>query len=177
MLMLLEQNGNELRAPYSKALEDGIFELRVQQGTDITRILYFFMVGHKIIITNGFVKKTQKTPQREIELAKKYRAEYMERIKNMSDFREYLNEQLSNPEFRKEWNDLEPEFNTIQAMIDARKRCKMTQKELAERTGIDQSDISKIETGNANPALSTLKRLAEGMDMILKLEFVPKGVK
>lgn len=81
MLMLLEQNGNELRAPYSKALEDGIFELRVQQGTDITRILYFFMVGHKIIITNGFVKKTQKTPQREIELAKKYRAEYMERIK------------------------------------------------------------------------------------------------
>lgn len=95
----------------------------------------------------------------------------------MSDFREYLNEQLSNPEFRKEWNDLEPEFNTIQAMIDARKRCKMTQKELAERTGIDQSDISKIETGNANPALSTLKRLAEGMDMILKLEFVPKGVK
>lgn len=95
----------------------------------------------------------------------------------MSDFREYLNEQLNNPEFRKEWNDLEPEFNTIQAMIDARKRCKMTQKELAERTGIDQSDISKIETGNANPALSTLKRLAEGMDMILKLEFVPKGVK
>lgn len=81
MLMSLEQNGNELRAPYSKALEDGIFELRVQQGTDITRILYFFMVGHKIIITNGFVKKTQKTPQREIELAKKYRAEYMERIK------------------------------------------------------------------------------------------------
>ncbi len=95
----------------------------------------------------------------------------------MSDFREYLNEQLNNPEFRKEWDDLEPEFNTIQAMIDARKKCKMTQKELAERTGIDQSDISKIETGNANPALSTLKRLAEGMDMILKLEFVPKGAK
>ena len=53
----------------------------------------------------------------------------------------------------------------------------MTQKELAERTGIDQSDISKIETGNANPSLSTLKRLAEGMDMILKLEFIPKKVK
>lgn len=82
MLMLLEQNGNELRTPYSKALEDGIFELRAQQGTDITRILYFFMIGHKIIITNGFVKKTQKTPQREIELAKKYRAEYMERKKH-----------------------------------------------------------------------------------------------
>lgn len=95
----------------------------------------------------------------------------------MSDFREYLNKQLEDPEFKKEWDDLEPEFNAIQAMIDARKRCNMTQKELAEKTGIDQSDISKIETGNANPALSTLKRLAEGMNMILKLEFVPKSVK
>lgn len=95
----------------------------------------------------------------------------------MSDFRVYLDKQLENPEFKKEWDDLEPEFNTIQAIIDARKSRHLTQKELAERTGIDQSDISKIETGNANPALSTLKRLAEGMDMVLKLEFVPKHIK
>lgn len=92
----------------------------------------------------------------------------------MSDFRNYLNKQLENPDFKKEWDYLEPEYNTMQAMIDARKRCNMTQKELAERTGIDQSDISKIETGNANPALSTLKRLADGMDMVLMLEFIPK---
>lgn len=95
----------------------------------------------------------------------------------MSDFRDYLNEQLKNPEFKKEWDDLEPEYNTIQAIIDARKKCNMTQKELAEKTGIDQSDISKIERGNANPSLSTLKRLAEGMDMILKLEFIPKKMR
>lgn len=94
----------------------------------------------------------------------------------MSDFERYLDEQLSNSEFRREWDNLEPEFNTIQALIDARKRCNMTQKELSERTGIAQSDISKIETGNANPALSTLKRLAEGMDMVLRLEFIPKKV-
>ena len=94
----------------------------------------------------------------------------------MSDFEKYLDEQLSNPEFQKEWDNLEPEFNTIQALIDARKRCNMTQKELSEKTGIAQSDISKIETGNANPALSTLKRLAEGMDMVLRLEFIPKKV-
>ena len=95
----------------------------------------------------------------------------------MSDFRDYLNEKLKNPEFKKEWDDLEPEYNTIQAIIDARKKCNMTQKELAEKTGIDQSDISKIERGNANPSLSTLKRLAEGMDMILKLEFIPKKMR
>ena len=95
----------------------------------------------------------------------------------MSDFKKYLNTQIENPTFKKEWDSLEPEFNTIQAIIDARKKCNMTQKELAEKTGIDQSDISKIETGNANPALSTLKRLAEGMDMVLRLEFIPKGAK
>ena len=95
----------------------------------------------------------------------------------MSDFRSYLEQQLEDPEFKTEWQNLQPEFNIIQAMIDARKACNMTQKELAERTGIDQSDISKIETGNANPALSTLKRLAEGMDMVLKLEFIPKSAK
>lgn len=77
MIELLEEQGNALREPYSKLLEDGIFELRTKQGTDITRILYFFVVGSKIILTNGFVKKTQKTPKSEIALAKKYREDYL----------------------------------------------------------------------------------------------------
>lgn len=77
MIMLLEQNGKDLKEPYSKFLGDGIYELRVKQGTNIVRILYFFMVGRRIIVTNGFVKKTQKTPRDEIELAKRYRREYM----------------------------------------------------------------------------------------------------
>ena len=77
MLVLLEQNGNELREPYSKMLDDGIFELRVKQGSNISRALYFFLVGHKIVVTNGFIKKTEKTPIKEINLAKKYRADYV----------------------------------------------------------------------------------------------------
>lgn len=93
----------------------------------------------------------------------------------MSDFREYLDEQLDNPEFRKEWNDFEPEYQMMQAIVEARKKSHLTQKELAKRSGIDQADISKIETGNANPTLAVLKRLADGMGMVLKLEFVPKG--
>lgn len=79
ILDLLSEKGYELREPYSKMLEDGIFEIRAKQGTDITRVLYFFAVGRKIILTNGFVKKTQKTPLGEITLAKKYRAEYEQR--------------------------------------------------------------------------------------------------
>ena len=56
---LLEMNGPLLREPYSKPLEDRIFELRSKQGSDITRVLYFFIVGKKAVLTNGFIKKSQ----------------------------------------------------------------------------------------------------------------------
>lgn len=79
-ISILEEFGNELRHPISAPLGDGIFELRTITGSDITRILYFFLVGEKIILTHGFTKKTQKTPLREIERAKKYRQDYMKRI-------------------------------------------------------------------------------------------------
>jgi phage-related protein len=79
---LLEHNGLQLREPYSKMLEDGIFELRTKQSSDITRVLYFFFVGGKIVLTNGFVKKSQKTPKAEKELAKKYKADYERRYGN-----------------------------------------------------------------------------------------------
>ena len=64
---------------FAKLLEDGIFELRAQQSSNVTRVLYFFYVENKIILTNGFVKKTPKTPPEEIERAKRRRAEYMRR--------------------------------------------------------------------------------------------------
>ena len=55
---ILKINGNTLREPFSKQIEQGLFELRTSQGSDISRIFYFFIVGRKIILTNGFVKKT-----------------------------------------------------------------------------------------------------------------------
>ncbi len=91
----------------------------------------------------------------------------------MTKFNDFLNEQLKDPEFKKEYDALEPEFSIIQAIIDARKNSGMTQKDLAEKTGITQGDISRLENGSANPSLKTLQRLAEGMGMTLKLEFVP----
>ena len=78
-ISLLQDNGYELREPYSKHLSEGIFELRAKLGSDITRVLYFFYVGRRIILTNGFIKKTQKTPSQEIDKAKKYRKSYLER--------------------------------------------------------------------------------------------------
>jgi len=79
IINLLEEKGPATRLPYSGPLGDGIFEIRAKQGSDITRVLYFFVSGKKIILTNGFTKKTQKTPEKEIELAKKYRLDYERR--------------------------------------------------------------------------------------------------
>ena len=88
---------------------------------------------------------------------------------------EALNEQLKDETFKKEYEALEPEYEIISSLIDARKSNNVTQKQLSEATGIAQSDISKIENGSANPTLKLLQRLAEGLNMSLKVEFVPKN--
>lgn len=84
-----------------------------------------------------------------------------------------LAEQMKRPNFKKEYEALEAEFAIVQAIINARKHSGLTQGQLAEKTGIAQSDISKLENGNSNPSLRTLQRLASGINMQLKIEFVP----
>ena len=79
-LKLLETYGNKLREPDSKALEDGILKLRAIQGNNIARCLYFFMPGKKIIVTNGFIKKTDVTPPEELRLAKERKADHERRF-------------------------------------------------------------------------------------------------
>lgn len=78
-LELLERYGSQLGMPFCRHLDDGIFELRTVQGNNITRILYFFVIGERVILTHGFVKKTQKTPSGEIERAKRMRNEWRKR--------------------------------------------------------------------------------------------------
>ncbi len=94
----------------------------------------------------------------------------------MRSFRDSLNKRLENDNFRKEYENIQPEMNIIRAMIAARKDQNLTQADLATRTGINQADISKLENGSKNPSLKMLKRLAEGLNMDLKIEFVPKTV-
>ena len=85
LMELLEEKGTELREPYSAPSGDGIFELRCKLGSNITRTLYFFYVGKRIIVTNGFVKKTQKTPPAEIKLAKDRRKDWINRYELNND--------------------------------------------------------------------------------------------
>ena len=163
---LLETNGPLLREPYSKPLENGIFELRTKHGSDINRVFYFFIIGQKIILTNGIIKKTTKTPK-----------SAMNGGIAMSNYKDYKKKVLQNPEIKSEYDALQPEYDIIQAMIDARLQQNLTQKDLSARTGITQADISRIENGTRNPSLSMVKKLAHGLGLQLKLEFIQTPAK
>ena len=173
---LLEMNGPLLREPYSKPLENGIFELRSKQGSDITRVLYFFIVGKKAVLTNGFIKKSQKT-QRQKKNWQRSIKQIMNGGMAMSSYKDYKKRALQNPEVKAEYDALQPEYDIIQAMINARVQQNMTQKDLSAKTGITQADISRIENGTRNPSLSMVKKLVQGLGMQLKLEFIPMPTK
>jgi len=91
----------------------------------------------------------------------------------MRTFRDSLNERLKDEKFKKEYELIQPEMEIIKTLVAARKEQNMTQSDLAKVTGINQADISKLENGNRNPSLNMLKKLAEGLGMQLKIEFVP----
>ena len=95
----------------------------------------------------------------------------------MCSYNEYKKKALKNAEIKAEYEALAPEYDLIQAMIDARVSQNLTQKELSELTGITQADISRIENGTRNPSLAMLKRIAAGLGMQIRLEFVPSSTK
>ena len=95
----------------------------------------------------------------------------------MTAFEEFRENALKKPEIKAEYDALGPEFDIIRAMVLARKEKNLTQKQLSELTGITQADISRIENGTRNPSLDMLKRLAKGLGMRLKVEFIPESIK
>ena len=79
---------------------------------------------------------------------------------------------FSDPEIKKIYDDLDPDFQIIYALIETRRKMELTQQDLSSITGIDRADISKIENGNANPTVDTLKRLAKGLGKKLVIKFI-----
>ena len=89
----------------------------------------------------------------------------------MDDFEKHLNEKLQNTEFKVQWDDTEAEYHFVRSLIKARNAAGLTQRQLADRTGIDQAILSRIETGKANPSVYTLQKLAKGMGKKLMIDF------
>lgn len=92
----------------------------------------------------------------------------------MSDLKKYLKKQLKNDDFENEWINLQPEMELLRVIVKARTDRNITQKELSIKTGIDQADISKIETGARKPSLKILEKIANALDMVVKIEFIPR---
>lgn len=90
----------------------------------------------------------------------------------MDDFDRFLQEQMQDPEFRQEWEASQLEFEITELLISARQEQHISQKELAARTGIRQSNLSRIERGQCKPDLSTLQRIAIGLGKKLQIQFV-----
>lgn len=90
----------------------------------------------------------------------------------MDDYKRYLNKKLENPEFKKEWDALETEAQIMHEMVKARLETGMTQKQLSEKTGINQSNLSRIENGDGNPSVATLERIASALGKKVSISFL-----
>lgn len=141
---------DRLPAKYVKFLKEGLYELRIEWQGNIYRIFFCYDEGHIVILFNGFQKKTQKTPDREIDKALKLKKEYYERKElKMFDVDAQLDAVFGKegtPE-RKAAEDRANAFFTGQIIEEARKKANMTQAELAEKIGTNKSYISRVETG------------------------------
>lgn len=87
---------------------------------------------------------------------------------------EYLAQEMSDPKFSREYDNLQPEREVMRALSSTRAERGITQEELSRRTGIRQSEISRIENGTRNPSVRVLQRLAEGLGCTLRIEFEAK---
>ncbi len=88
------------------------------------------------------------------------------------NYKDLKTKYLQNPEVKAEYDALDPEYQFIRAMIACRNEKSLSQQGLADLTGINRSDISRLENGNANPSLRTMKRIADGLGKKLEIRLV-----
>ncbi|MGD1959869.1 MAG: type II toxin-antitoxin system RelE/ParE family toxin [Fulvivirga sp.] len=141
----------------------GLYEVRVQVGNDIFRIFCFFDQGQLIILINGFQKKSQKTPKREIEKALKLKRNMSKKknsIMTLDQFKDKHFGKVGTPE-RNELEEGYENFKLGALIHEARLEKGLTQAQLAEKVGTTKSYISKIENNIKEVRLSTLKNIVE----------------
>ena len=158
VLMLL-QTQDRIPLKFMRLIEEGLYELRIEYQSNIYRIFFCFDEGRIVILFNGFQKKTEKTPKE---------AKTNEEFFNVSA--------LIDERFGKEGTASRAEaeekayaFYTGQIIEDARKKAKITQAELARRIGSDRSYISRVESGQTEPKVSTFYRIMNALGC--KIEF------
>lgn len=179
VLKILEEKGPSIREPYCKHLGEGLYELRCMLGGRCCQgaVLLFQGRDHR---SDEWVhqEKCEDPEKRARESQTLYDCFSFKGVAmNIDDLRtldDLHSESMQNPEYAEAWENLQPELAVIRAIIDARSSLGLTQQQVAERTGIAQTEISKLENGTRNPSIKLLQRLAAGLGYTLKIEFVPK---
>jgi phage-related protein/DNA-binding XRE family transcriptional regulator len=170
---IIEQSGFEaLRHDAVRHLDGKLWELRMTGRDGIARAIYVTAAGPRVVVVRAFVKKTQKTPRHELNLARQRgQGRPMTRLK---DLKAML---LKDPEVRKEYDALEEEFALIAEVARARRRAGLSQAQLAKRMKTTQSTIARLESGRGKPSTRTLARFAKATGHRLKISFEPVKAK
>lgn len=85
------------------------------------------------------------------------------------NFKQYLKKQLKDKQFKKEWDKLEPEYQLIESLIEARLKKGLSQERLARKINTKQESISRVESGRVTPTIPFLKRIAQALDSRLEV--------
>lgn len=94
----------------------------------------------------------------------------------MNNFEQYFKEQMMDKELKKEYDDMVPKYEIVRQIIAERTNQNMTQKEFAEKVGMKQSHVSRLESGNYNPTVEFLQKIAKGLGKELHIEFRSPGI-
>jgi ribosome-binding protein aMBF1 (putative translation factor) len=129
--------------------------------------------GQRVVIVRVFIKKTEKTPRREIELA-------LSRAKSVPWWRYAMarvsdmhKKWMKDPKYRQAHEALEEEFVLASAVVKVRNRAGLTQEELARKMGTTQPVVARLESGRTRPSMRTLERLAQATGSRLRIQFEP----
>lgn len=182
---LLEKYGFDLKEPHVKPIKGkkyhGLYELRIQFSSDISRIFYFYETEDGFVILNGYTKKDNKTDPKELDIALKYMKDYIERkakenenSKNYSESYKNIRNELfaEDKNLKKEYEALRPRYEIVESAIKARIKNKMTQEDVAKKMKTTKTSISRFESGDYNPSLEFLIRLSGALGRQLKVSMV-----
>ena len=166
----MELYGPDLGLPHTRAMGEGLFELRLKAAEGIARVFYCTLVGRRIVMLHQFIKKAEKTPRKEIEIARKR----MKEGKMRNSLKAFRARALARVDVRREYDALAEEFEFLDEILKARVAAGLTQAEVAARIGTTQSAVARLEAaiGKHSPSIATLKRYASALGYRLQVRLV-----
>lgn len=170
---MMVEFGPNLGKPYTDSLGSSLFEIRAKGLEGIGRCFFCYRIGQTVIFLHSFIKKTQKTPSKELRIAKK---RMIELNMDRPTFENFKRRALKNPEVKREYEALLDTRDFRRQLIKIRKEAGLTLEEVAEKMCTSKSNLSRLESSDYlkkhSPKLSTIEHYASVCGKHLKLNFI-----